>query len=144
MAPMKIIFLCGSLEPGKDGVGDYTRRLAGDLVRHGQDVGIVALRDNYIKTEFNGFQDVEGIDLPVLRLPSDRLTANAFKRAGEWIEIFNPEWLSLQFVPFSFHAKGLPLRFVRLFSMLGKGRNWHVMVHELWVGMNIEASRKLA
>lgn len=27
---MTILFLCGSLEPGRDGVGDYTRRLAGD------------------------------------------------------------------------------------------------------------------
>jgi hypothetical protein len=24
---IKILFICGSLEPGKDGVGDYTRRL---------------------------------------------------------------------------------------------------------------------
>ena len=34
---MKIVFICGCLEPGKDGVGDYTRRLSAELIDHGVD-----------------------------------------------------------------------------------------------------------
>ena len=40
---MKLIFICGSLEPGRDGVGDYTRRLAGELIRQGHQIAIIAL-----------------------------------------------------------------------------------------------------
>jgi hypothetical protein len=141
---MKIIFLCGSLEPGKDGVGDYTCRLASELVRQGHQAGIIALRDKYVHSALNGIRVAEGINLPELRLPDAWPSSEIFKKAAEWIQFFDPEWLSLQFVPFSFHPKGLPLGFINLISKLGNGRKWHIMVHELWVGMNIEAPRKLA
>jgi hypothetical protein len=32
---MKLLFLRGSIEPGKDGVGDYTCRLCGALIAEG-------------------------------------------------------------------------------------------------------------
>jgi hypothetical protein len=53
---MKIIFLCGSLEPGCDGVGDYTRRLAGELIKQGHHIAAVALNDQYLQEEFTGMQ----------------------------------------------------------------------------------------
>ena len=42
---MKILFFCGSAEPGKDGVGDYTRRLCGELLRIGHETQILSLFD---------------------------------------------------------------------------------------------------
>ena len=44
---MNILFICGSAEPGKDGVGDYTRRLCGELLRTGHRTRILALCDNH-------------------------------------------------------------------------------------------------
>lgn len=139
---MRILFLCGSLEPGFDGVGDYTRRLAGELIREGHQAGIVALNDEHLKDELNSVQESTGILLPVLRLPSHWLPIQRFQRAGLWIDDFNPEWLSLQYVPFAFHAKGLPFGMSRLLLPLGKNRKWHIMFHELWVGMHRGAPAK--
>src|SRR5690606_16837539 len=56
-------------------------------------------------------------------------------RAQCFIDNFNPDWLSLQFVPFSFNKKGLPLGLAGKLKKLGKDRSWHIMFHELWVGM---------
>jgi hypothetical protein len=139
---MKIIFLCGCLEPGRDGVGDYSRRLAGELIQTGHEVGIVSLNDQHI-TETNSTQQYSGaVPIPVLRLPDTWTTARRFQKARFWIEDFNPDWISLQFVPFAFHPKGLPFSMGKMLKTFGKERNWHIMVHELWVGMDKESPRK--
>jgi len=140
---INIVFICGSLEPGKDGVGDYTRRFSAELVSRGHRVGIVALNDRNLLQEFIGSQEFEDITIPVLRIPSSISQSERFRRAACWIENFNPDWLSLQFVPFSFDKKGLPFGIGKLFQKLGKGRRWHIMFHELWVGMDKEANFKV-
>ena len=38
---MKITFICGSLNPGQDGVGDYTRRLAAQLALDGHECQLI-------------------------------------------------------------------------------------------------------
>ena len=139
---MKILFICGSLASGRDGVGDYTRRLAGELIRQGHQTSIIALNDRLIDTLISTKQEVEGITVPVFRLPSIMSNKERFFNAGKHIEVFNPEWLSLQFVPFSFQDKGLPFGLGYQLAKIGKGRKWHVMFHELWIGMNTEATCK--
>lgn len=139
---MKIVFICGSLEPGRDGVGDYTRILAGELIRLGHEISVIALNDRHISHEVESFQESASFQIPVLRL-SFRLDMNQrFRRAGLWIDNFDPDWISLQFVPFSFHPKGLPVGLSKALRKIGKCRNWHIMFHELWVGMHIGASKK--
>lgn len=137
-----IIFICGSLEPGRDGVGDYSRRLAGELVRHGQLVSIIALNDRHILYSYKDEQESEELNIPVLRLASGSSWRNRKEQAIKWIRDRNPEWLSLQYVPFSFQIKGLPWRLAGQLRELGKGRKWQVMFHELWVGMDRESSLK--
>jgi hypothetical protein len=139
---MKIIFLCGSLEPGRDGVGDYTRQLASELILNGHQAGIVAINDQHIKDRFEGVQNLGNVSLQVLRLPSHISSLHRFKLAALWIDNLDPEWLSLQFVPFAFHPKGLPFQMGKLLTTLTGRRRWHIMVHELWVGMNKESSLK--
>jgi hypothetical protein len=136
---MKIIFLCGSLEPGKDGVGDYTRRLAMQLIREGHSCAIVSIMD---KAGEVPEQQNRRYNIPVLRLPhSNGYNLNSIE-AKSWIDTFDPDWISLQYVPFSFHPKGLPFGFSTAVKQLTSGRKVHVMFHELWVGMNTEASNK--
>ncbi|MEP7231852.1 MAG: hypothetical protein ABI691_16435 [Ginsengibacter sp.] len=141
---MDIVFICGSLEPGRDGVGDYTRRLVTELIGTGNKAGIISLNDKHVSDEFSGVQQSGDIKIAVLRIPSAWPSGRRFERAQLWIGDFNPRWLSIQFVPFSFHSKGLFFGQGRLLAKLGKGRFWHVMVHELWVGMDKEASLKFA
>ena len=45
---MKIIFLCSSLAPGKDGVGDYCRKMAANLACLGNESVIIALNDKFL------------------------------------------------------------------------------------------------
>ena len=115
---MKILFLCGSLEPGKDGVGDYTRRLAGELIRQGHEAAIV-------------------------RIPSMFSAKKRFSLASGFINSFDPEWLSLQFVPYSFNVKGLPFGLAGKLKKIGKGRKWHIMFHELWLQRYTGVSLKI-
>jgi len=60
----------------------------------------------------------------------------------KFIEDFDPEWLSLQFVIFGFHPKGLPFGLSNQLAVLGLGRRWHIMFHELWLGMEKKSSKK--
>jgi hypothetical protein len=139
---MRIIFLCGSLEPGKDGVGDYTRRLAGELIRQGHSCGIVAIMDKGVSVALEETQQIEATIVSVLRLPY----SNGYEKSGidakPWVDAFNPEWISLQYVPFSFHPKGLPFSLGKTIQQHTKERNVHIMFHELWCGMDVNSSFK--
>lgn len=127
---MKIIFICGSLEPGRDGVGDYTRKLACQLIRCGHNVVAVSLNDNYIKENIQCIQKLDGIELSVLRLSSSISLKIQFKILQDSIKSFAPHYISLQYVPYSFHKNGIPLylgAFLRKLNNLGR---WHIMIHE--------------
>jgi len=139
---MKIIFICGSLELGADGVGDYTRRLATELIKQGHEVAALALYDQFITNQLNHVEIVENIKLQIYRIPSKWITSRRFNLAKEWLNKFNPEWISLQYVPFSFNIKGLPFGLSNHFSQF-KHKKWHIMFHELWVGMEENATVKL-
>lgn len=139
---MKIVFLCSCLEPGRDGVGDYTRRLAVELVIQGHLATAISLNDNFVSQQVNDIQQSEGNDLPVLRLPASWAMKVKLTHAKRYIDDFNPDWVSLQFVSFGFHPKGLPFRLGSQLSILSAGRKLHLMIHELWVGMEVEAPLK--
>ena len=139
---MKIVFFCGSLESGRDGVGDYVRRLALELSQQGHEPAGIALHDHFIQQEISIEQQGAGADLRMLRLPASWPMSLRLTRAQEWIDNFGAEWLSLQFVPFAFHHRGLVFNLGKRLSRLGRGRSWHLMVHELWVGMDAEAPLK--
>ena len=136
---MKIVFLCGSLEPGRDGVGDYVRRLGVELQQHGHQVHAIALNDRYATVEVAENQKTPQGELPTLRLAATTAANVRFARAKQWLEKIDPDWLSLQFVSYSFQAKGLPFNLGSNLHSIGQGRRWHVMMHELWIGMSTDA-----
>ena len=140
---MKLVFICGTFEPGRDGVGDYTRRLAAELIKQGNKIGVIALNDKFIADETKYTDSVENIDIPVLRLSVKQPMDVRLLQAQQWIDIFNPDWLSLQFVPFSFDEKGLIFGLANKLVKLAAGRRWHIMFHETWVGMESGASVKM-
>jgi hypothetical protein len=132
---IKLVFICGTLEPGKDGVGDYTRRLAGEMIRQGHEASIVAIHDGYTSEIFVGFQHDEETTVPVLRIPSAASKKSLLSYATTFISDANPDWISLQYVPFSFHHKGLHLGLSGILKEIVAGRKWHIMFHEIWVGL---------
>ncbi len=139
---MKIIFVCGSLEPGRTGVGDYTRRLAVELNKNGHQTALMALNDPFCVGISENIQEMEGSKIRTLRLGRGELSKTRYSRATSWIDWFDPDWISLQYVPYSFNSKGLPLNLTKNLIKLGKGRRWQIMFHELWVGMEKKASVK--
>ena len=134
---MKILFLCGSLVHHKDGVGDYTRKLAGELIKHGNDCNLVALMDKEVLSDTHEIQEIDGVKIEVLRLPYENGFHQNIESAKSWVDSFNPHWISLQYVPFSFHHKGMPFGFHNALLPLLRNRNFHIMFHELWVGISV-------
>lgn len=140
---MNIIFLCGSLEPGQDGVGDYTRRLACELLRKGHQAAIISLNDKAAGQVSKSLQTDDGTAIEVLRLPQKLSWEERMQHAQSFIDVINPQWLSLQYVPFAYHDKGLPFGLPGQLTKLGRGKKWHVMFHELWVGIEKGSAFKL-
>ena len=119
----RLLFLCGSLTPGRDGVGDYTRRLAGALRERGVVVDLASVYDKGTAVE---------VDTPaLLRIPygSGRDRRQELLRAR--IAAFAPDWISLQYVPYSFNNKGVPVRFAGEMRPLRNLARWHLMFHEI-------------
>lgn len=117
--PLRIAFLCGSLEPGRDGVGDYCRLLAAELESHGMACLLISL---------NGIASASWPDRA--RVVRERLAQ------------FGADWVSLQFVPYSFHSKGLVESFGKAMRTALAGRKLHIMFHELWIGAYTRAPWK--
>lgn len=96
---MRIAFVTGCLEPGCDGVGDYTTLLMGECGRLGHEVTRMAINDQHAK------QIVREPGL--LRLPSTTAWAERAIEARRGLDTFAPDFVSLQFVCYGFQARGL-------------------------------------
>jgi hypothetical protein len=117
-------------------------KLSSQLISQGVESRAIALFDHFIQDEVLETVQLDKVSLTVLRLPSEWDWAKRFRCAQKFINAYNPEWLSLQFVPFSFQNKGLPFLTAKRLKQIGKGRKWHCMFHELWVGMEDGSSVK--
>ena len=128
---MQILFLNSSLEPGRDGVGDYVRLLAGACSRLGHRCAAVALYDSFVKAPANSTWE-DGTKS--VRLPSVMSWPQRLKLAGDFREAFRPDWISLQMVPYGFQKKGILSALVPFFRAFAAEIPLHIMFHELWVG----------
>ena len=137
---MKILFICGSLEPRKDGVGDYTRRLCGELVRMGHNAQILSLCDFQATSFTIDFQEIEGTKVATNRIPKSTSNNQRLIWSQDIVNDFEPEWISLQYVPYSFNLKGLPFWLPYFLKKLKGNHKWHIMFHELWLGIDSESS----
>ena len=140
---MTIVFICGSLEFGRDGVGDYTRRLAALLIKRGHQCFIIGLMDKFVSFTQIEDQTQDSSNIQCLRLPYVTGYKRNILEAKKWLSEIRPDWVSLQYVPFSFDTRGLALCISRSMLELIYSYKFHLMFHELWVGMNTESSLKL-
>jgi hypothetical protein len=139
---MKILFICGSSEPGNDGVGDYTRRFCGELIRTGHEAQILSICDFHSISYKTENQEVETTNVVVHRIPVATSNSQRFIWAQNTIHNFKPDWISFQFVIYSFHHNGLPFWLPTFFKKLKGNYKWNIMFHELWLGIDIESSLK--
>ena len=137
---MRIAFICASLEPGRDGVGDYTRRLAAECIRQGHECRLLALNDSGEGDEVE--QECEGVRVGCLRCPRSLPWEERMARAREEFSAFDPDCISLQFVPYGFHPKGIPWFLAGKLKALIEGKPLQIMFHELWIGFGAAAPLK--
>jgi hypothetical protein len=129
---VRITFITGSLEPGKDGVGDYARQLAGACRRLGHSCRLLAFNDRHIEHT----QEAERS----LRLAASTHWPERTRLARQWLASWQPDWISLQFVSYGFHPKGIVGEVVPHLTSLFEDRAVHLMLHELWIGAEQGAS----
>ena len=67
---MRILFICGCLQPAKDGVGDYVRSLAESCILQGNECAAIALNDPYVAQTAESVLPAGETQLISLRLPS--------------------------------------------------------------------------
>lgn len=131
---MNLAFLCSSLEPGRDGVGDYSRGLAAELLLQGHAVCLLALNDKFVESAAEGEQIAEATPVRTLRLPAHRRWDERIALAGTFLDAFQPDWVSLQFVCYGFQKKGVVHGLAKRLKPLLRGRKLHMMFHEIWIG----------
>ncbi|MEI6349870.1 MAG: hypothetical protein WCP06_02045 [Verrucomicrobiota bacterium] len=135
---MKIVFITSCLEPGKDGVGDYTSALAQECVNQGHLCCLIALNDSFIANEPVRSAGV----VPTLRMGRQQPWGERISVAQKMISESAPDRVSLQFVGYGFHPKGIVHGLaVRLRELIGD-TPLHLMFHELWIGAQAGAPLK--
>jgi hypothetical protein len=137
---MKVALLCISIEPGRDGVGDYVRHLAQVLSARGHACQVVALADRFadrcsvVIDPEHGFQ--------IVRLRYTDWQHGNIRSAVEQVTKFQPDWASLQMVCYGFEHHGMLWRSARRFAQLRLAPHRHIMLHELWIGAGRMSSPK--
>ena len=129
----KILFICGSAEPGKDGVGDYTMRLAAALVGKGYQVTIIALADKFVNELVTEVQHVEDSAVSIIRIPKKIGTSTKKNSIKSFVKENKPDWISLQYVPQAFEKRGLVFTLISILKSIPIGPSWHFMIHEIAV-----------
>jgi hypothetical protein len=140
---MNIVFICGSLEPGKDGIGDYVRTIAGQLVKAGGSCLLISWHDRLVSgrdTQIACYRSEKNLDIVEMRLSNSLSTISKAHLIRPVLDEFNPDLVSIQYNPYSYHVKGLPSFLARdLLGFLG-GHRLHVMFHELWCDWSLPVS----
>ena len=139
---MKILFVCSCLEPGLDGVGDYTRRLAAELNARGHHCYLLSLADPEVKkATARDFGGANG-GLPGLRLPATDSWPERLRQAKGFCESVAPDWISWQIVLYGFDPRGLSFGLGARCGEISAGRRNQIMFHELWIGEAEQSSLK--
>lgn len=134
---MRILFICPSQRPQACGVGDYTRGLASACEERGIRCGIISLNEPDAK-HADGTEDTDlrwccGVD--------EHWKSKASK-LGHAVDRFAPDWVSLQFVPYGYHPRGLCRDLVKILKGLPTTTRRHVFFHELCLGLQLEETFK--
>jgi glycosyltransferase involved in cell wall biosynthesis len=134
---VKVLFLVGSLEPGKDGVGDYTRTLANECDRLGHQTFLASVNDAWVNAAVTPRKED-----PALRLGSRVPWSERVRAVQRFVAENRPEVVSLQFVPYALHPFGLPFAWPRILRAMIDGAPAQIMFHEIWIGAHVQAPRR--
>jgi hypothetical protein len=130
--------ICSYLAPGQDGVGDYTRGLARNLEECGHSCLLISLNEAESAGRDSGPEPFDQI----LRLSNSASWQDRIEQAAEAVHSFKADWISLQFVCYGLHPKGLVFGLARKLAAISTTARWQIMLHELWIGESQEYGMK--
>ena len=140
----KILFVCGTFELAKSGVADYINFLACELTRQEIHCACIAINDPYVSPAAPGSPlGWERNFIPVRRLSSLLPWSERTERLNADLDSLNPDWISLHYVPYAFHPKGLSLGLLKCVKAVKTTAQWQIMAHELWVDPNASLRNRL-
>lgn len=129
----RFLFICGGLEPGKDGIGDYARRLASGLAAYGHRSLLISFGDEYAPEKTLDSAQGEEVDgITICRFRGSLVEHMVFETANTILNNFSPSLISVQYNPYSFNPKGVPFRFLFALKRLANNLPVHIVFHELW------------
>ncbi len=123
MQASSVLIFCGSLDAGRDGVGDHTRLLRDGILQIGGKVQIASLFDT--NTEII---EEDGL----VRLPKSILTCQRTQWIRRMLAANSNPIVVIQLVPFSFHAQGILLKQAWTCGRLFDNNIVGIITHELW------------
>ena len=137
---MKILFVTGNLELGKDGVGDYTIMMAKTCMEAGCHCAIIALNDVYLNVD----SVTDNFDkIPFLRLRSSLNWSGKKALAKAFANNFDPEFVSIQMVCYAFQPRGWIFGLgKKIKSLFSNSVRFEVNLHEVWLGFSINHNLK--
>jgi hypothetical protein len=125
-----------------DGVGDYTRLLALEVVAQGHSCYLLSVADSHVAQVSAGEFGALGGLVPYLRLPAGEPWAERVRVAKAFAKQVAPDWISWQIVPYGFDARGLSFGLGRRFAGIAGNCKNQVMFHEIWIGEAVGSSLK--
>lgn len=131
---MKLLFICGSLEPGRDGVGDYCILMARALRDLGVECALLAINDAHLRPADGPIAQGTLEGTPFLRLAAGTEWRERAEPAKKFVDRFQPAWVSVQFVCYAFHPRGFASGLGPQIASIAGSARVHVMFHEIWIG----------
>jgi hypothetical protein len=128
---MRIAFLVGSMNTKTNGVAAYTKLLSEQLKAIGHTVTTITLNEEKSKSASKDIYTIE----------KSSSTLKRFLLLDSTLKKLNPDIISIQFVPYSFHKKGLSFELL-IFSQILKKFNVHLMIHEPWIEITNRTNTK--
>lgn len=108
----------------------------------GHEVMAISLRDKFVESATSAEMQVDGGSFQAVRIPAAMPWPECIAYARERLDRFVPEWVSLQFVTYTYHPKGFVNGLAARLAPLLAGRKLHIMFHEVWRGAQRGASVK--
>lgn len=139
---MRLALIAGGAEPGRDGIGDHARILAGELQRRGHAAWVLALADPHVREPGSSTSLVDGTEVTALRLPATLSSHRRLTLAQAALDNAQPEAVLFDFSPTQYEGRGLIWPMARDIAALAHGRQRAVLVHEYCLGRESGADLK--
>jgi len=103
------------------------------LAANGVEVAAIALNENDAAVYKTEPESQDGASIKILRCSATMPWIERIRLARMFADDFRPDWMSLHFVCYGFHPRGLVAGLAKHLKPLLHGYRVEIMLHELWV-----------